>query len=156
MIMRVAFAADHAGFLYKQELVEEFQNKGYEVLDLGTDSQNAVDYPDIAERMALFILDQRADRGVLICGSGVGVSVAANKFVGIRAGVCHDAYSAHQGVEHDNMNVICLGSRVIGLELARELVATFLQAEFSQAERHVRRLKKIDDIERKYRKKEKS
>src|SRR5580692_4864868 len=112
--MKIAFASDHAGFEYKQILIPELRTAGYEVLDLGTDSTAPTDYPDQAEDVALAILRGEAERGILICGSGVGVSVAVNKFKGIRAGVCHDNYSAHQSVEHDNANVICLGQRIVG------------------------------------------
>ncbi len=145
--MRVAIAADHAGFALKQDLAAELARQGYEVLDLGAPSSDPVDYPDYAAAVARAVLDRRADRGVLVCGSGVGASVAANKFPGIRAGLCHDSYSAHQGVEHDDMNVLVLGSRVIGRELARELVRVFLGAQFSGEERHRRRLAKIAALE---------
>ena len=148
--MRVAIAADHAGFTLKQELAPWLRDSGYEVIDLGTNSTDPVDYPDYAEAVAHALLDGKADRGVLICGSGVGASVAANKVPGIRAGLCHDTYSAHQGVEHDDMNVLVLGARVIGVELARELVRAFLGAVFSREPRHVRRLKKIHAIEERY------
>ncbi len=146
--MQVAVAADHAGFGLKQRVLEWLNANGYAALDLGTDSTRPVDYPDFAEALARAILDGRTERGVLLCGSGVGASVAANKFPGIRAGLCHDTYSAHQGVEHDNMNVLALGARVISPELALELVRTFLAAQFSGAERHLRRLDKIKALER--------
>jgi RpiB/LacA/LacB family sugar-phosphate isomerase len=145
--MRVAVAADHAGYNMKERLVEWLKVFGYEVLDLGTNSTEPVDYPDFAEAVGRAILDGNAERGVLLCGSGVGASVAANKLRGIRAGLCHDTYSAHQGVEHDEMNVIVLGARVIGTELALELVGAFLEAKFSGTERHVRRLEKIKVLE---------
>jgi RpiB/LacA/LacB family sugar-phosphate isomerase len=145
--MRVAIAADHAGFLLKQQLAADLAAQGHDVLDLGTMSTDPVDYPDYAVAIAEAIRDGRAERGVLLCGSGVGVSVAANKFPGIRAGVCHDSYSAHQGVEHDDMNVLVLGARVVGGSLAQELVQDFLQARFSGAERHRRRLEKVKAIE---------
>jgi ribose 5-phosphate isomerase B len=148
--MRVALAADHAGFLLKQDLAVYLASVGHAVLDLGTDNAAPVDYPDFAEALGRAVLDQRADRGVLICGSGVGASVAANKLPGIRAGLCHDTYSAHQGVEHDDMNVLVLGARVIGAALAQELVETFLRAGFSGAERHRRRLAKIAALEARY------
>jgi len=148
--VRVAIAADHAGFLLKQELASSLRSSGYEVSDLGTNSTDPVDYPDYAEALAHALLSGKADRGVLICGSGVGASVAANKVPGIRAGLCHDTYSAHQGVEHDDMNVLVLGARVIGVELARELVRAFLGAVFSREARHVRRVGKIHAIEEKY------
>jgi RpiB/LacA/LacB family sugar-phosphate isomerase len=146
--MQVAIAADHAGFALKQRVLEWLNSNGYAALDLGTESTHPVDYPDFAAALARAILDGRAERGVLLCGSGVGASVAANKFPGIRAGLCHDTYSAHQGVEHDNMNVLALGARVIGPELALELTAAFLKAQFSGGERHVRRLAKITALER--------
>jgi RpiB/LacA/LacB family sugar-phosphate isomerase len=145
--MHLAIAADHAGFPLKQELIPFLSGEGHEVLDLGTDSTAPVDYPDFAEALALAVLDGRAERGVLICGSGVGASVAANKVPGIRAAVCHDSYSAHQGVEHDNMNVIVFGSRIIAVALARDLAAIFLSARYTAEARHARRLAKIQAIE---------
>jgi ribose 5-phosphate isomerase B len=145
--MIVAIAADHAGFALKQEIVPDLRSHGHEVQDLGTHSPEPVDYPDVAEWVARAVLSGVVERGVLICGSGVGASVAANKFPGIRAGLCHDTYSAHQGVEHDDMNVLVLGARVIGLELALELVRTFLAARFTHEERHERRLAKIKALE---------
>jgi ribose 5-phosphate isomerase B len=145
--MRVVLAADHAGFELKASLLGFVRGLGYQVLDAGTDNTAPVDYPDYAQAAAKAILQGQADRGILVCGSGVGASVAANKIPGIRAGLCHDTYSAHQGVEHDDMNILVLGSRVIGLELARELVRTFLAATFSGAERHVRRIAKIRKLE---------
>jgi ribose 5-phosphate isomerase B len=149
--MTVAIAADHAGYLLKQELTSSLRSLGHEVADLGTDSPEPVDYPDVAERVGRAVLSGAAERGVLICGSGVGASVAANKLPGIRAGLCHDTYSAHQGVEHDDMNVLVLGARVIGLELAGELVRAFLAARFTHEERHERRLGKIKALEEKVR-----
>ena len=146
--MRVAVGADHAGFLLKQDLLACVESLGHEALDLGTASLDPVDYPDYAEVVGRAVVEGRAERGVLVCGSGVGASVAANKLVGIRAGLCHDTYSAHQGVEHDDMNVLVLGARVIGTELARELVKAYLAARFSGAERHRRRLEKIARLER--------
>jgi RpiB/LacA/LacB family sugar-phosphate isomerase len=148
--MRIALGSDHAGFDMKQSLLTYVQGLGYEALDVGTDSTAPVDYPDFAEAVGEAIRSHRAERGILICGSGVGASVAANKIPGIRAGLCHDCYSAHQGVQHDNMNILVLGSRVIGLELARDLVKEFLDANFSEEERHVRRLQKVLAIERKF------
>ena len=145
--MRIVLASDHAGFDLKKNLLEFVRELGHQVLDAGTDSIAPVDYPDYAEAVAKAIRGRQADRGVLVCGSGVGASVAANKIPGIRAGLCHDTYSAHQGVEHDDMNVIVLGSRVLGVELARELVRAFLGATFSGAERHLRRLEKIRKLE---------
>ncbi|HEY1372527.1 MAG TPA: ribose 5-phosphate isomerase B [Candidatus Binatia bacterium] len=146
--MRVAFGADHAGFSLKQNLAAYARELGHEVLDLGTDSEAPVDYPDFAAAVGRAVVDGRAERGVLICGSGVGASVAANKIFGVRAGLCHDTYSAHQGVEHDDMNVLVLGARVIGTELARELMQAYFKARFSGAERHVRRLEKIKRLEK--------
>ena len=146
--MRVVAGSDHAGFELKQLLLPVLQELGHEVIDVGTHSAAAVDYPDFAEAVGKAILEGRADRGVLICGSGVGASVAANKMHGIRAAVCHDTYSAHQGVEHDDMNVLVLGSRVIGPAVAPELVKAFLSASFTREERHMRRLNKVLAIER--------
>lgn len=148
--MKIALAADHGGFLLKAELVKYVGQAGYIPLDLGTFSAEAVDYPDYARAVAQAVRGNKADRGILICGSGVGAGVAANKFPGIRAAVCHDTFSARQGVEDDDMNVLCLGARVIGMELAKELVRTFLAAKFSNAERHVRRLGKVADIEKEF------
>ena len=148
--MRIVLGSDHAGFELKQEIVACIKGLGHDVTDVGTDSSESVDYPDYAEALAKEILAGRADRGILICGSGVGASVAANKVPGIRAAVCHDTYSAHQGVEHDDMNVVVLGARIIGSELAREIVRAFLGAEFSEEERHVRRLNKVKAIEHRY------
>ena len=148
--MKVAIGADHAGFILKQEIAAWLASSRFELLDLGTDSTEAVDYPDFAEAVGLAILEGRAERGLLICGSGVGVSVAANKIPGIRAALCHDTYSAHQGVEHDDMNVLVLGARVIGPALARELVQAFLDASFTGEERHRRRLAKVNALEERY------
>ena len=148
--MRIAAGSDHAGFQLKQEMVEHLRRAGHEVLDLGTDGAAAADYPDYAEAVGLAIREGRADRGLLICGSGVGVSVAANKIPGIRAGLCHDSYSARQGVEHDDMNVLVLGARVIGSELARDVVDRFVAARYSAEERHARRLAKVNAIEARY------
>ncbi len=145
--MRVAIAADHAGVDRKEEVAEALREGGHEVLDLGTSDRAPVDYPDVAARLARAVLDGRAERGVLICGSGVGAAIAANKLRGIRAGLCHDSYSAHQGVEHDDMNVLVLGARVIAGELAKELARIFVAARFSGEERHVRRLSKIRALE---------
>jgi ribose 5-phosphate isomerase B len=145
--MKIAVASDHAGFRLKEQIIPVLEADGHEILDLGTNSESPVDYPDFARKIAMAILSGEAERGIFICGSGVGASVAANKFKGIRAGLCHDTYSAHQGVEHDDMNLLCLGSRVIGPELAFELIRAFLSAEFSEAERHKRRLQKLAAIE---------
>jgi RpiB/LacA/LacB family sugar-phosphate isomerase len=148
--MRIAIGADHAGFSLKQYLLPFLESCGHSPLDLGTHSADPVDYPDYAEAVGLAVREGRADRGIVICGSGVGASVAANKLPGIRAAVCHDTYSAHQGVEHDDMNVLVLGSRVIGGALAKELAGTFLHAVFSGEERHVRRVGKIQLLETRY------
>ena len=145
--MRIVVGADHAGFMLKQEIARDLREQGHHVVDVGTDSTDPVDYPDFAVAVANAVLDGQAERGVLICGSGVGASVAANKVRGIRAAICHDTYSAHQGVEHDNMNVLVLGGRVLGQMLAIELVHTFIGAKFSGEPRHVRRLAKIQAIE---------
>jgi ribose 5-phosphate isomerase B len=145
--MRVAIGADHAGFTLKEDLANELRRLGHEVLDFGTDSMAPVDYPDFARAVGQAIIEGQADRGVLICGSGVGVSVAANKMPGIRAAVCHDTYSAHQGVEHDDMNVLVLGSRIVGTELAHELMRAFLGAQFLAKDRYLRRLAKVKAIE---------
>ncbi|HEX7951415.1 MAG TPA: RpiB/LacA/LacB family sugar-phosphate isomerase [Candidatus Limnocylindrales bacterium] len=148
--MRVAFAADHAGAGLKAELMRRLEaaSLGHELVDLGGDGSDACDdYPDFAERLGAAIVDGSADRGILICGSGVGASVAANKIPGVRAAVCHDTYSAHQGVEHDDMNVLTLGARVVGPEPAFESSIAFLEARFSGEARHVRRLNKVLAIE---------
>jgi len=145
--MHVAVASDHAGFFLKEKVVEYLGGLGHTVEDLGTRDTTPVDYPDFAEAVAGAILSERVERAVLICGSGVGAFVAANIFRGIRAGLCHDTYSAHQGVEHDHMNVLVLGGRVIGEELAHELVGAFVGAKQSQEGRHLKRLAKIDAIE---------
>ena len=148
--MRVVIGGDHAGFQLKQIIGESLRSAGHTIIDVGTDSQEPVDYPDYAEALGKIIVQGQADRGVLICGSGVGASVAINKIPGIRAGLCHDSYSAHQGVEHDEMNVLVLGARVIGSALACELVACFLSAQFNHEERHRRRLQKIKALEQRY------
>jgi ribose 5-phosphate isomerase B len=146
--MRVAIGTDHAGFPLKIAVVHAIRATGSEVVDCGAFEQNpGDDYPDFAEEVARAVLEGRAERGVLLCGSGVGASVAANKFAGIRSALCHDTFSAHQGVEDDAMNVLTLGARVIGPSLAAELVAAFLHANFSGAERHRRRLAKIESFE---------
>jgi RpiB/LacA/LacB family sugar-phosphate isomerase len=143
----VVVGSDHAGFELKQVIAAHVRALGYEVLDVGTDSTAAVDYPDFAAKVGDAVRTGRAWRGILICGSGVGASVAANKLTGIRAGLCHDSYSARQGVEHDDMNVLVLGSRVIGVELAKDLVGFYLPATFSGEARHVRRIGKIAALE---------
>ena len=145
--MRVVVGSDHAGLAIKTIVREWLIGNGYEVEDVGTHTTEPVDYPDYASAVAKAILDGRCDRGVLVCGSGVGASVAANKYRGIRAGLCHDTYSAHQGVEHDDMNILVLGGRVIGEALARELTLAFVTARFTGEERHVRRLAKVLALE---------
>ena len=148
--MRIAIGADHAGFELKGALAKHLGELGHEVVDVGTNSATPVDYPDFAEAVGKAVLERRAERGVLICGSGVGASVAANKLRGIRAGLCHDTYSAHQGVEHDDMNVLVLGSRIIGPALAQDLVTAYLGAKFTSEERHVRRLNKVKALEARF------
>jgi ribose 5-phosphate isomerase B len=148
--MKIALAADHAGFEMKRDLAGKLAKDGHEVLDLGTHSAAAVDYPDYAEAVAQMLRDGQAERGIIVCGSGAGVSIAANKFPGIRAAVVHDEYTAHQAVEHDDMNVLCIGARVVGQALAREIVDAFLRACFSGEERHLRRLAKIHDFEARF------
>jgi RpiB/LacA/LacB family sugar-phosphate isomerase len=148
--MRIAVASDHAGFEIKNDVAEALRTAGHEVHDLGTYDETPVDYPDYAEKIGKALLNLEAERGVLVCGSGVGASVAANKIPGIRAGLCHDTYSAHQGVEHDDMNVLVLGGRVIGSEMAKELARTFVAARFTHEERHERRLAKVRAIEQHY------
>jgi ribose 5-phosphate isomerase B len=145
--MRVAIAADHAGFELKEHIAGRLRVEGFDVIDLGTSSTAPVDYPDFAAAAGHAVVDGRADRAIVICGSGVGASVAANKLVGVRAGLCHDTYSAAQAVEHDDVNVLVLGARVIGAALAEVLVRTFLAARFSGAERHRRRLEKVRALE---------
>jgi ribose 5-phosphate isomerase B len=146
--VRVAVAFDHRGTKLRERLLEVVGELGHEAVDLGTDRpEPRIDYPDKAREIGDALLAGRADRGVLVCGSGVGASVAANKLAGIRAAVCHDAYSAHQGVEHDDMNILCLGSEVVGAELAADLVRTFLGAEFDGGERYVERLRKVSAME---------
>lgn len=145
--MRVVIGADHAGFSLKQDLAKCISERGHDVTDLGTYSTEPVDYPDYAEAVGMAVSTKQVERGILVCGSGVGASVAANKVPGVRAGLCHDSYSAHQGVEHDDMNVLVLGGRVVGVALARDLVRNFLDAKFSGEERHRRRLQKIKALE---------
>ncbi len=145
--MRIAIGADHAGFPLKAAVAASLRDLGHDVLDLGTHDATPVDYPDFAEAVGRAILEGRAERGILICGSGVGASVAANKLPGIRAGLCHDTYSAHQGVEHDDMNVLVLGARIIGPALAGELVRAFLAGTFTGEDRHRRRLEKVRALE---------
>ena len=148
-VTRIAIASDHAGFTLKEEIAAQLRREGFRVLDLGTYTMEPVDYPDYARAIGKAIQEGEAERGILVCGSGVGACVAANKMKGVRAGLCHDTYSARQGVEHDDINVLCLGARVIGTELARELVSAFLSARFSHEERHVRRVEKVKEMEAK-------
>jgi ribose 5-phosphate isomerase B len=146
--MRIALAADHGGFVLKTSLIPWLESQDYEILDLGAyifDSND--DYPDFAEEVVEAITSGKAEKGILVCGSGVGAAIAASKFPGIRAGLCHDTYSAHQGVEHDEMNILCLGGRIIGLDLAKELVNSFLKARFTGLEKYQRRVNKIKAIE---------
>jgi len=148
--MKIVIGSDHAGFQLKTAMGDLLRSLNQEVLDVGAFNENPSDYPDFAEAVGRAILDRKAERGVLICGSGVGAGVAANKLTGIRAAVCHDSYSAHQGVEHDDMNVLVLGSRIIGVKLAEDLVKTYLAAKFTNEDRHVRRLAKIKALESKF------
>lgn len=145
--MRVAVGNDHAGLPLKAAVIGELEKLGHEVLDFGTNASSSVDFPDFATPVGQAIQEGQAERGILICGSGVGMCIAANKMHGIRASVAHDTYSAHQGVEHDGMNVLCLGSRIVGDELARELVRAFMGASFQQEERFIRRLNKVNALE---------
>lgn len=147
--MKLVVGSDHAGFQLKNDMSSLLKSLGHDVLDVGAYDEKPSDYPDFAEAVGRAVLDGRAERGVLICGSGVGASVAANKLVGIRAGMCHDSYSAHQGVEHDNINVLVMGSRVVGVKLAEDLLKTFLGAQFTHEERHMRRLAKVKALEEK-------
>jgi ribose 5-phosphate isomerase B len=147
--MRVAVAFDHRGVLLRDRVLETLNEGGHDVVDLGTDTGAVrIDYPDKARELGEAVLGGSAERGVLVCGSGVGASVAACKIAGIRAAICHDVYSAHQGVEHDDMNVLCLGSEVIGPSLAADLVRAFLAARFDGGERYVARLRKVEEMER--------
>ncbi len=148
--MQLAVASDHAGFSLKQDVAAALRAAGHDVEDLGTYDETPVDYPDFAEKIGRAVVEGRVARGVLICGSGVGAVVAVNKIPGVRAGLCHDTYSAHQGVEHDDMNILVLGGRVIGSEVAKELARTFVGASFSHEERHERRLAKVQAIEAHY------
>ena len=147
--MKISLAADHNGFDLKREISDQLENEGHEVIDVGPHSHDPLDdYPDYAKKLADSVSRGESLRGIMICGSGVGASVASNKVKGIRAAVCHDIYSAHQGVEHDDMNVLCLGSRIVGSEVARELVRAFITAEYTREERHQRRLDKVLDMEK--------
>ena len=145
--MRIAVGSDHAGFPLKNDVARLVTGAGHEVIDCGTHSTESVDYPDYAAAVAREVASGRAERGILLCGSGVGACVAANKVPGVRASVCHDVYSAAQGVEHDDLNVLCLGARIIGPALVDALVLAFLDARFTREERHVRRLNKVLEIE---------
>ena len=148
--MKIVIGSDHAGFQLKVAMGDLLRSMNQEVLDVGAFNENPSDYPDFAEAVGRAILDRKAERGVLICGSGVGASVAANKLTGIRAAVCHDSYSAHQGVEHDDMNVLVLGSRIVGVKLAEDLVKAYLAAKFTNEDRHVRRIAKVKALESKF------
>jgi RpiB/LacA/LacB family sugar-phosphate isomerase len=149
--MKIVVGSDHAGFELKEQVAAFVRELGHEVIDVGTDNgTDAVDYPDYAESVCKAIMNHQAERGILICGSGVGASVAANKLPGISAGLCHDTYAAHQGVEHDDMNVLVMGGRIIGPELARELVKAYLSAHFTNEARHRRRLEKTRALEKRY------
>jgi ribose 5-phosphate isomerase B len=149
--MQIAIAADHAGFSLKEELKKELAAAGYSVTDFGTaDPSKPSDYPDFATVVCEAFLAKKIERGIIVCGSGVGVSIAANKFPGVRAALCHDTYSAHQGVEHDDLNVLCLGARIIGGALAKEIALSFLGAKYSGEERHARRLGKVLAIESRF------
>jgi ribose 5-phosphate isomerase B len=145
--MRIAVGNDHAGLPIKAAVIDELQNLGHEVSDLGVNETKSVDFPDFAGRVGRALQEGEADRGILICGSGVGVCIAANKLRGVRASIAHDTYSAHQGVEHDGMNVLCLGGRIIGEAVARELVRTFVDAQFQEEDRFIRRVDKINTME---------
>jgi len=145
--MKIACAGDHAGFRLKQWLMAELAKEGHDIVDLGAPDESPTDYPDFARTLGKAVVERRVERGILICGSGIGACVAANKIRGVRAGVAHDTYSGHQGVEHDDMNVLCLGARVIGPAPALEIARAFLAARFSGEERHLRRLQKILDME---------
>ena len=148
--MQVAISADHAGFETKQQLVTALTERGYTITDLGTNSTEPVDYPDFAEAVAQAIRSNQVERGIIVCGRGAGVSIVANKFPGIRAAVCHDLYTAHQAVEHDDLNVLCLGARVINPKLALEITENFLKARFTGEDRHRRRLDKLLAVETKF------
>jgi ribose 5-phosphate isomerase B len=151
MALHVAIAADHGGFVLKTGLISWLEEQNYKILDLGAGIFDSTDdYPDYAESVSDAITSGKAERGILICGSGVGASIAANKVPGVRACLCHDTYSAHQGVEHDNMNVLCLGGRVVGIELAKELINAFLKAQFSNEDKYRRRVEKITAIETRF------
>lgn len=150
MSKKIAVAADHAGFPLKEPVIKYLKSEGFDVLDFGTNSTEAVDYPDYAEKVGEAIKDGKADMGVVLCGSGVGACVAANKIPGVRAGLCHDTFSARQGREDDDTNVLCMGARVVGESLALEILKAFVKADFSGLERHVRRLNKVISVEKRY------
>lgn len=145
--MKIAFACDHGGFALREAIIKTIEKNGHQVIDYGIKVCTPVDYPDYVEKVSSAILSDQAERGIIVCGSGIGACITANKFKGIYASVCHDTYSAHQGVEHDQMNVLCLGGRIVGVELACEIVRAFLKAEFSGEERHLRRVNKFKKIE---------
>lgn len=149
--MRIAIGADHAGWALKEEVVRHLRARGYELVDLGTHSTEPVDYPDYSAAVGEAVRSGAAERGILVCGSGAGACVAANKIPGARAAVCHDTYTAHQAVEHDDVNILCLGARVIGVELTREIVDAWVRARFTGEGRHRERLKKVEALEKKYR-----
>jgi ribose 5-phosphate isomerase B len=148
--MKIALGADHAGYELKAHLKTLLEKQGHEILNQGTDSAEAVDYPDYAKKVALAVAGGKAERGIMVCGSGVGASVAVNKVPGARGGLCHDTFSAHQGVEDDDVNILCLGARIIGASLAEEIVKVWLGARFSKLERHQRRLDKVIAIEKEF------
>jgi len=148
--MRVAIAADHAGFALKEQLTRAVAAAGHAVTDLGTHSEDPVDYPEYAAAVGKSVISGKAERGIVICGSGAGAAIAANKIRGVRCVLAHDTYTAHQSVEHDDANMLALGSRVIGSKVAEELARTFLAAQFSGEDRHKRRLQKIEDLERRF------
>jgi RpiB/LacA/LacB family sugar-phosphate isomerase len=148
--VRIVIGSDHGGYALKQDVADGLRRDGHDVLDVGTNSAEPVDYPDFAEAVGTAVIEGRAERGVLICGSGVGACVAANKLPGVRAAICHDSYSAHQGVEHDNMNVLVLGGRIVGQALAHDLVRAFVGARYTGEARHVRRLAKVAALEQRY------
>lgn len=147
---KLAIGSDHAGYELKQQLIKFLKEEGHEVSDLGTHSTEPCDYPDFAEKVGLAVVKGEAELGIVVCGSGVGATVAANKIPGVRAGLCHDTFSAHQGREDDDTNVMCLGARVIGINLAQEVLSAWLNTRFSGIDRHVRRVNKIKALEEKY------
>jgi ribose 5-phosphate isomerase B len=146
--MRLAVGGDHAGFPLKRPVIDALRQWGHEVVDLGTHSTEPVDFPDITQAVCAQLIDGQADRAILVCGTGVGACIAANKIPGIRAALCHDVYSAHQSVEHDDVNVLCLGAQIVGLPLALDLIRTFLDARFSDEEHFRRRVRKLAELER--------